>query len=89
MFSPTTSWSKKDFSAEANATAGEVVATVGLLLKRDQVNTGVEKGAGVPPHSTIGTGRDIKQQPSSHKANVIGKSQTVLLPLLPFSTPFV
>ena len=55
---PTTSWSKKDFSTEANATAGEVVATVGLLLKRDQVNTGVEKGAGVPPHSTIGTGKD-------------------------------
>ena len=49
------------------------------------MNTGVEKGTGVPPHSTIGTGRGIKQQPSSHKANVIGKS--VLL--LPFSTPFV
>ena len=51
------------------------------------MNTGVERGTGVPHHSTIGTGRDIKQQPSSHKANVIGKSHSV--PLLPFSTPFV
>ena len=50
------------------------------------MNTSVEKGTGVPPHNTIGTGRGIKQQePSSHKANVIGKS----VPLLPFSTPFV
>ena len=46
--------SKKDFSAEANAT-GVVVGCNNSQL-RDLVKTGVEKGTGVPPCSTIGKG---------------------------------